>query len=85
MISVGVLFFLVHLYQLDITVKQGRNKVREMFMKNAHVTDPRVIDMLVIKVQTSYSRFVEAAENVRMDNWWRVRWRRGTVLFQLAL
>ncbi|NXP14732.1 NDUA6 dehydrogenase, partial [Thinocorus orbignyianus] len=39
----------VHLYQLDITVKQGRNKVREMFMKNAHVRDPRVIDMLVIK------------------------------------
>ncbi|KAM9276627.1 NADH dehydrogenase [ubiquinone] 1 alpha subcomplex subunit 6 [Cariama cristata] len=39
----------VHLYQLDITVKQGRNKVREMFMKNARVTDPRVIDMLVIK------------------------------------
>ncbi|CAM9984628.1 unnamed protein product [Bubo scandiacus] len=39
----------VHLYQLDITVKQGRNKVREMFLKNANVTDPRVIDMLVIK------------------------------------
>ncbi|NXG12809.1 NDUA6 dehydrogenase, partial [Sakesphorus luctuosus] len=39
----------VHLYQLDITVKQGRNKVREMSMKNAHVRDPRVIDMLVIK------------------------------------
>ncbi|XP_061218677.1 NADH dehydrogenase [ubiquinone] 1 alpha subcomplex subunit 6 [Neopsephotus bourkii] len=39
----------VHLYQLDITVKQGRNKVREMFMKNAHITDPRVVDMLVIK------------------------------------
>lgn len=46
--------FVVHLYQLDITVKQGRNKVREMFMKNAHVKDPRVIDMLVIKVQTSW-------------------------------
>ncbi|CAM4462534.1 unnamed protein product [Lepidochelys olivacea] len=39
----------VQLYQLDISVKQGRDKVREMFMRNAHVTDPRVIDILVIK------------------------------------
>ncbi|XP_038639712.1 NADH dehydrogenase [ubiquinone] 1 alpha subcomplex subunit 6-like [Scyliorhinus canicula] len=36
-------------FLLDISVKQGRDKVREMFMKNAHVTDPRIIDMLVIK------------------------------------
>lgn len=72
MTSVGVLFFTVHLYQLDISVKQGRDKVREMFLKNAHVTDPRVIDLLVIKVRTSCSHFVEAAENVRVGNWLRV-------------
>ncbi|KAM4652027.1 NADH dehydrogenase [ubiquinone] 1 alpha subcomplex subunit 6 [Discoglossus pictus] len=41
--------FTVHVYQLDITVKQGRNKVRELFQKNAHIQDPRVIDMLIIK------------------------------------
>uniref|UniRef100_UPI00398E71B9 NADH dehydrogenase [ubiquinone] 1 alpha subcomplex subunit 6 n=1 Tax=Pristiophorus japonicus TaxID=55135 RepID=UPI00398E71B9 len=39
----------VQKFHLDITVKQGRDKVRELFMKNAHVTDPRVIDLLVIK------------------------------------
>ncbi|KAM9780319.1 NADH dehydrogenase [ubiquinone] 1 alpha subcomplex subunit 6 [Neosynchiropus ocellatus] len=36
-------------FQLDISVQQGRAKVREMFNKNKQVTDPRVIDMLVIK------------------------------------
>lgn len=41
----------MHLYQLDITVRQARDKLRELFVKNAHVTDPRVIDMLVIKVR----------------------------------
>ncbi|XP_039621578.1 NADH dehydrogenase [ubiquinone] 1 alpha subcomplex subunit 6 [Polypterus senegalus] len=39
----------VHTYQLDITVKQGQSKLREMFQKNHHISDPRVIDMLVIK------------------------------------
>ncbi|XP_075430024.1 NADH dehydrogenase [ubiquinone] 1 alpha subcomplex subunit 6 isoform X1 [Ascaphus truei] len=39
----------LHVFQLDITVKQGRDKVRDLFQRNAHITDPRVIDMLVIK------------------------------------
>ena len=40
----------IKMYALDITVKQGRQKLREEFYKNTHVRDPRVIDMLVIKV-----------------------------------
>ncbi|MCJ8750411.1 hypothetical protein PDJAM_G00264510 [Pangasius djambal] len=36
-------------YQLDFTARQGRDKVRQMFDKNKHIRDPRVIDMLVIK------------------------------------
>ena len=40
----------IQVYALEITSKTGRAKVREEFMKNAHVRDIRVIDMLVIKV-----------------------------------
>ncbi|KAK3733289.1 hypothetical protein QZH41_011140 [Actinostola sp. cb2023] len=39
----------VQAFALDITVKSGRKQVREEFMKNAHVRDLRVIDMLIIK------------------------------------
>ena len=40
----------IQVFALDISVKMGRTKVREEFLKNAHVKDLRVIDMLVIKV-----------------------------------
>ncbi len=35
---------------LDITKKEGRQKVREEFMKNAHIKDPRAVDLIVVKV-----------------------------------
>lgn len=41
-------------YQLDISVKQGRQKLKEIFRQNAHVKDVKVIDMLVIKVISHY-------------------------------
>ena len=43
----------VQAFALDISVKMGRAKVREEFLKNAHVKDIRVIDMLVIKVSVA--------------------------------
>ncbi|XP_077980387.1 NADH dehydrogenase [ubiquinone] 1 alpha subcomplex subunit 6-like [Glandiceps talaboti] len=36
-------------YQLDISVKQGREKLKEQFLLNANVHDIRAIDLLVIK------------------------------------
>ena len=40
----------VNAYALDITVRQGRDKVKEEFKKNAHIKDIKSIDMMVIKV-----------------------------------
>ena len=33
-----------------ISVNDGRAKLRELFMKNKHITDLRAIDFLVIRV-----------------------------------
>lgn len=40
----------VELYFLDMPIWQVRRRLKEEFLKNSHVRDPRVIDMLVIKV-----------------------------------
>ena len=37
-------------YTLPITEKEAQQCLKENFMKNAHVKDIRVIDMLIIKV-----------------------------------
>ena len=40
----------INVFSLDITAKTAREQLRKEFLKNANVRDPRVIDMLVIKV-----------------------------------
>lgn len=38
-----------------MSVKSARDTLRQEFYKNSHVRDPRVIDMLVIKVSAGGS------------------------------
>lgn len=38
-----------NLPQPDVSVRQGRGQVQEMLMRSAHVTDPRVIDLLEVE------------------------------------
>ena len=46
----------IHNYQLDITNKQGWEKLKSEFAKNAQVKDPRLIDLLVVKVCMQYCK-----------------------------
>jgi len=46
-------------YDITKSVEQCRVKLREEFEKNRHVTDIRVIDMLVIKGQMELKETVE--------------------------
>eukprot|EP00127_Corallochytrium_limacisporum_P006682 Clim_evm61s232 gene=Clim_evmTU61s232 len=41
--------YIVETYALEKSVPEVRAKIRSEFMKNAHVTDQRVIDLLVVK------------------------------------
>ena len=38
-------------HALDISLKQMKDKIREIFRQNMHIQDLRVIDMLCIKVR----------------------------------
>ncbi|KAG8196178.1 hypothetical protein JTE90_007907 [Oedothorax gibbosus] len=40
---------IIQLHYLPISIKMGRDKIKEMFVRNRDVTDIRVIDMLVTK------------------------------------
>jgi NADH dehydrogenase (ubiquinone) 1 alpha subcomplex subunit 6 len=40
-------------FDVPITVPMGREKLREEFLKNKHVTDIRTIDLLVIKASVT--------------------------------
>lgn len=41
-------------YDVPLTTKQVRNRVREEFEKNRQINDIRAIDMLVIKVKNMF-------------------------------
>lgn len=46
-------------YDIPKTIEQCREKLREQFLKNAHIKDIRVSDMLVIKGQMELQETVE--------------------------
>lgn len=45
-------------YKLPIAPEVGRSKLREIFVKNSRITDPRVIDGLVIRGQMELNESV---------------------------
>ncbi|XP_062607246.1 NADH dehydrogenase [ubiquinone] 1 alpha subcomplex subunit 6-like [Saccostrea cucullata] len=56
----GVLVFKsVAKFKLDVTEQEAYAKLREEFIKNKHVTDLRVVDLLVVKGQLALLDAVE--------------------------
>ncbi|XP_041364621.1 NADH dehydrogenase [ubiquinone] 1 alpha subcomplex subunit 6-like [Gigantopelta aegis] len=56
--------YIVKEFDIPVNVGQLQEKLREQFLKNKHVTDIRIIDLLVIKGQM---------ELVEMTNIWQQR------------
>jgi len=51
--------YICHDFNLEVTERQMRDKVREKFLENRHVSDIRVIDLLVIKGQMELTEIVK--------------------------
>lgn len=45
-------------YNFPVTPEQGRSKLREIFVKNSRIVDPRLINTLVIKGQMELNETV---------------------------
>lgn len=57
---------------LPLTEKQMYDKIRELFYQNRHVTDVRVIDMLVIKGQMELNETVYRwKQHCHIMNWFK--------------
>ena len=46
-----------HLFQFQVSIADARKKLREEFLKHKHVSDVRVIDMLVVKGRMTLEEF----------------------------
>jgi NADH dehydrogenase (ubiquinone) 1 alpha subcomplex subunit 6 len=54
--------YIIHDLELPLTEKQMRDKVRELIFANKHLTDIRVIDMLVIKGQMELNETINRSK-----------------------
>lgn len=57
-IYIYIIYFIVSNYDLPRTKKECQQKLKEEFKRNAHISDLRVIDLLLIKVKKMYSFYL---------------------------
>ncbi|KFM59464.1 NADH dehydrogenase [ubiquinone] 1 alpha subcomplex subunit 6, partial [Stegodyphus mimosarum] len=53
------LLYIIQVHNLPITLKMGRERIKEEFLKHKDVTDIRVIDMLVAKGRMELTETVQ--------------------------
>lgn len=65
-------------YNIPLTVEEGRSKLREIFVKNSRITDPRVADQLIIKGQIELNESVnKQKEECHLWKYFRTTDQRG--------